>query len=383
MKKIQIIADDKIPFLRAVLDDVAEIAYFPGKDISPALVRNADALIIRTRTQCDRSLLGGSSVKFIASATIGFDHIDTEYCSEAGIEWTNAPGCNASSVEQYVISVLLNWSDKRNLNPGSTVLGVIGAGNVGSKIAAAAQSIGMKVMVNDPPRARLEGEEGFVSIETIQKEADVLTFHVPLNKSGADKTLHMCNDAFFNRLDRNVFLINSSRGPVVDSDALEKALISGKVKAACLDVWENEPDISRRLLSLVDFGTPHIAGYSTDGKANGTMMSVRAVSRFFGLGLDDWTPSDLPLPENPSFVVDCTGLGETDILREVYLNTYDVKLDDEMLREDISRFEFLRGHYPIRREATAYSVRLINNPFDHLEEILGKLGFSVLVNSCF
>ena len=334
MKKIHIIADDKIPFLKGVFDDVATVSMYPGKDINAGLIREADALIIRTRTRCNRDLLEGSTVRFIASATIGYDHIDTEYCREKGIQWTNAPGCNASSVEQYIVSVLLNLAVSRDIRLGDMTIGVIGVGNVGSKVARVAKVLGMKVLLNDPPRARTEGNEGFVNLETIMEQADVITFHVPLNREGQDKTLHLASEKFFGRLPKKPFLINSSRGEVVDGEALIGALRTGKLAAACLDVWENEPDISGELLDLLDIATPHIAGYSADGKANGTMMSVRAVSRFFGLGLDDWTPRSVPAPDNPSIVVDCTGMDETEILSEVYLSSYDVRSDDERLRED-------------------------------------------------
>ncbi len=383
MKKIRIIADDKIPFLQGVFDDVATVSMYPGKDINAGLVREADALITRTRTRCNRDLLEGSTVRFIASATIGYDHIDTEYCREKGIRWTNAPGCNASSVEQYIVSVLLNLAVSRDIRLGDMTIGVIGVGNVGSKVARVAKVLGMKVLMNDPPRARTEGDEGFVNLETIMEQADVITFHVPLNREGQDKTLHLASEKFFGRLSKKPFLINSSRGEVVDGEALLRALRTGKLAAACLDVWENEPDISGELLDLLDIATPHIAGYSTDGKANGTMMSVRAVSRFFGLGLEDWTPRSVPAPDNLSIVVDCTGMDETEILSEVYLSTYDVRSDDERLRKDRGSFEYLRGHYPVRREPAAYTVKLINNAFDHLPHLLEELGFTVLEISCF
>ena len=340
-------------------------------------MRKADALIIRTRTRCNRELLEGSSVKFIASATIGYDHIDTEWCKKNGIRWTNAPGCNAGSVEQYIVSALLNWALGNFFKPEEATLGVVGVGNVGSRVARAASALGMRVLNHDPPRARIEGVEGFSDMETICRESDIITFHVPLNMDGVDKTMHMAGNEFFERLGKNVLLINSSRGEVVDSKALLEALEKGNVKAACLDVWENEPHISPELIDLVDMATPHIAGYSVDGKANGTMMSVQAVSKFFGLGLDDWSPKGIPSPDEPSIVIDCTGMDEIEIISEVYLSTYDLKTDDEMLRNDISKFEYLRGSYPVRREPQAYSVRLINSPWDHLPGTLEKLGFSV------
>jgi len=384
VKKIKIIADDKIPFLEGVFENVADIRYYPAKDIDKDKVRDADALIIRTRTHCNRELLKGSSVKFIASATIGYDHIDTAYCREKGIQWTNAPGCNAASVEQYVVSVLLNLALTHGFDLKTKTLGVVGVGNVGSKVAGAAGILGMRVLLNDPPRAREEGSTGFVTFDTIVAQSDIVTFHVPLNRGGEDNTFHLADERFFGRLNAGIYLINTSRGEVVDGNALALAIRNGRIQAACLDVWEHEPGISPELLDMVDLATPHIAGYSLDGKANGTTMSVRAVSAFFDLGLDNWSPGDIPVPrESMSLVIDCTGMNETEILTEVYHASYDVKSDDEALRKDVSRFEYLRGNYPVRREPPAWSVRLINNPYDNLPGIFEQLGFSVLETSCF
>jgi erythronate-4-phosphate dehydrogenase len=383
VKKIRIIADDKIPFLKGAFEEAANISYYPGNAITPDIVRDADALIIRTRTVCNRELLEGSAVKFIASATIGFDHIDTDWCDANNIRWTNAPGCNAGSVEQYIVSALLNWTLSGKLKPEQAVIGIVGVGNVGSKVAGIAKALGMKVLLNDPPRARKEGGEGFVGLDVICREADIITFHVPLNREGEDRTFHLAANDFFNSLEKKILLINSSRGEVVETEALKNALTSKQIKAACLDVWENEPDISSGLLDLVDYATPHIAGYSVDGKANGTMMSVRAVSEFFGLGLELWVPSELPLPENPSIIIDCTGMDEKEILGEVYLTTYDLITDDERLRKEYTKFEHLRGNYPVRREPPAFSVKLINNEWDNLPVLLEALRFSVLETSCF
>ncbi len=383
MRRIRIIADDKIPFLKGVFEDVADISYFPGDKITREVLRETDALIIRTRTICNRDLLEGTSVKFIASATIGYDHIDTDYCKQRNIRWTNAPGCNAGSVEQYILSVLLNWCLRYEMLPSGLTLGILGVGNVGTRVARAAENLGMKVLLNDPPRARIEGDEGFVAMETIAQQADIITFHVPLNLTGEDITFHLAGDEFFSGLSKKPFIINSSRGEVVDEAALFRSIASGRIKEVCLDVWENEPCIRKELLDLINIATPHIAGYSTDGKANGTMMSVRAVSGFFGLGLENWSPSGLPLPDDTAIAIDCSGMRETEILGDVYLRTYDVRKDDEKLREDPDRFEDLRGCYPLRREPGAYSVRLIGNPYSDLPGRLESLGFSVLETACF
>jgi erythronate-4-phosphate dehydrogenase len=383
MKKIKIIADDKIPFLKGVLDDRANVVYLPGGSIGPADIRDADALLVRTRTVCDESLLKYSSVKFIATATIGFDHIDTVYCEKNGIYWTNAPGCNSSSVEQYVVSALLTLALRFNLRLKEMTLAVIGVGNVGSKVARAARALGMRVLLNDPPRALAEGLDGFDSLAKIKEEADIISFHVPLNFDGPYRTWEMADREFFQGLAKKPILINSSRGEVILEKDLMHALSVSQIRALVIDVWNNEPGIDLKVLQKAYIATPHIAGYSTDGKANGTAMSVQALSRYFGLGMNEWRPSLIPSPENKNISVDCTGKSETEILHEVYSQCYDITIDDKALRTDPLKFEHLRGSYRLRREPSAFTVKLLNNSWPGLEQIFEKLGFTVLAPNCF
>ena len=195
---MKVIVDDKIPFIKEAIEKIAdEVVYAPGKDFTPSLVKDADALIIRTRTRCNRELLEGSKVKFIATATIGFDHIDAEYCREAGITWTNAPGCNSASVAQYLQSSLILLQTLKGINLPEVTIGIIGVGNVGSKVAKVAQELGMRVLLNDLPREDKEGKQGFSSLQTLAEECDILTFHVPLYREGKYKTCHLADDAFF------------------------------------------------------------------------------------------------------------------------------------------------------------------------------------------
>jgi erythronate-4-phosphate dehydrogenase len=379
--KIRIIADNKIPFLKGVLDEVAYMVYLPGGEISSGDVREADALITRTRTCCDASLLDGSGVKFIATATIGYDHVDTEYCARQGITWTNAPGCNASSVAQYILSVLLNIAKQDGIDLKDRSIGIIGVGHVGSKVEKISKTLGMRVLLNDPPRARKEGPHAFADLEYILHEADIITLHVPLNLSGLDRTYHLAGPDFFRQLAKKVLIINSSRGEVVDSGALKAALKDHRLTGAVLDVWEGEPGIDLELLDLVRIGTTHIAGYSTDGKANGTSMSVQAVSRFFNLGFDDWYPEMIPAPEHPGIILDGTGMDLQEVLLEAVNRTYNVMDDDSSLRESPERFEELRGTYPIRREPGAYQVKIINDQTG-AGPVLEKFGFQVLSDHC-
>lgn len=351
---MKVIVDDKIPFIKEAIEKIAdEVVYAPGKAFTPALVKDADALIVRTRTRCGRELLEGSNVRFIATATIGYDHIDTDYCRQAGIAWTNAPGCNSASVAQYVHSSLLLLQKLKGICLAETTIGIIGAGNVGSKVAKVAQALGMRVLINDLPRADKEGEEGFSSLQTLAEECDVLTFHVPLYKEGKYKTYHLADSAFFRSLKRKPVLLNTSRGEVVETGALLDALEQGTVSDAIIDVWEHEPDIDRTLLDKAFIGTPHIAGYSADGKANATRMSLDALCRHFNIEANyHITP---PAPTNPVITAGSP--------TEAYLQMYDPRQDSEALKANPALFEKLRGDYPLRREKEAYNVKINQDRF--------------------
>jgi erythronate-4-phosphate dehydrogenase len=373
---MKIVIDNKIPYIRGAFEPFAEVVYLPGNQTTPEVVKNADALITRTRTKCNRKLLEGSKVKFIATATIGYDHIDTEYCRQAGIEWTNAPGCNAESVNQYIASALLSWSMKKRSDLKDKTIGIVGVGHVGSKVARFCKTIGMKVLLNDPPRERVEGPENFVALQKIQQEADIVTFHVPLNITGEDATFHMADEPFLQNLKKQPLLINSCRGEVFDSEALYNAYEAGDISGFILDCWENEPDIDLELLSISEYGTPHIAGYSKDGKANGAKMSVQAVSRFFNLGIDNWEPKNVEPPPNPVIEIDGNQRREYSILAEAVLSTYNIENDDETLRENPQLFEQLRGDYPVRREFAAHTIEA-KKVEETVRDKLLKLGFNI------
>jgi erythronate-4-phosphate dehydrogenase len=375
---MKIVADDKIPYLQGVLEPYAEVVYKPGKAISNRDVKDADALIIRTRTKCDANLLEGSSVKFIATATIGFDHIDQNYCRENNIYWTNAPGCNSSSVQQYIASVLAKLFRTEETLPGQSTLGIIGVGNVGSKVEKLGRTLGMKVMLNDPPREREEGGDQWSSLEEVIEKADIISLHVPLNTEGANKTHHLADRNFLDKIKPNTILINTSRGEVVDNAALKQALKEKTLKTAVLDVWENEPNIDQELMELLALATPHIAGYSRDGKANGTAQSIRTLSRFFGLGLDDWYPGNIEKPENPVIRIKPYGKPAQEIVLEAIEATYDVSADDSRLRENPETFEKQRGDYPVRREFHAYQLAVNENYPESSVKQLEKLGFQTI-----
>lgn len=362
---MKIVVDDKIPYIRETLERLAdEVVYKKGSAIGPEDVRDADALIVRTRTRCDEQLLKGSKVQFVATATIGYDHIDTAWCEQNGIKWTNCPGCNSGSVAQYVESVLLvldyglritdyglnaaNNPSPVISHPSSVTLGVVGCGHVGSKVCRVGERLGLRVLVNDPPlqneiMKELKNENSsllpppssiipFVSLDEIAHEADIITFHVPLDET----TRHLADEAFFKKLQRQPVIINSSRGGVVDEQALLQALDDGLVSQAVIDTWENEPDISRTLLYRCYIGTPHIAGYSADGKVNADNMVVEALCRHFALPLP-------PKIEPPMLPADFHYTGNP-------LELYNAMDDSRKLKEHPERFEELRGNYPLRRE---------------------------------
>ena len=375
---MRIVADDKIPFLKGVFEKYCRVDYLPGSDISKHHLQDAEVLIIRTRTRCDRSLLGGSAVRFIATATIGFDHIDTDYCQEAGIRWTSAPGCNSGSVAQYLLAALLHLAEKHKVPLSGQVMGVIGAGHVGSKVEQIARLLGMQVLLNDPPRSRAEGPGNFVSLEELQATSDIISLHVPLNMGGRDKTYHLVDKRFIEQCQKRPYLLNTSRGEVVDTNALKSAVQNDSLAGAVIDVWENEPDIDRDLLQMTMIASPHIAGYSLDGKANGTSMVVQAVNDFCGFGLNNWYPPEVPGPANNTVTIDCTGKTLETVLQEAVLYSYDIMGDDRRLRQSPETFELQRSNYPFRREPGSYRIRLQNDK-ENAMGLLGKIGFRTSV----
>lgn len=371
---MKIVVDDKIPYIKGVLEPFADLMYVPGGEISITDVKYADALIVRTRTQVNKDLLAHSKVQFVVSATIGFDHIDTHYLKEAGITWENCPGCNADAATQYVISSLLTLADMHGIKLKGSTLGIIGVGNVGRRVENRAKVLGMNVLLNDPPRARKEGLSAFSSMQQIQDEADFITFHVPLNRGGVDNTFYLANLEFFEGMKSAAFLINCSRGEVVNNQQLKQALQTSMITGAVIDTWENEPHIDKELLDLVDIGTAHIAGYSAEGKANGTSMSVQKLCDFFKLDLKQWYPAGLPSPDS-KIAVDCYHKSAQQIIKEIMDCSYSVKIDDQLLRQSTEKFEYLREHYYHRREPLYFSTSLLNvdRSMEEMDALLARL----------
>ena len=328
---MKIIIDNAIPFLEGILEPYAETRRLPGNAIMARDVHDADALIVRTRTRCDAALLDGSQVRFIATATIGFDHIDLDYCRRRQISVATAAGCNARGVLQWVGAVLHHLSQRGGWQPAEKTLGVVGAGHVGELVREYAASWGFRVLTCDPPRAARDGGD-FVPLEEVMRQSDLITFHTPLDAT----TRHMAGEAFFRRLKPDATIINSSRGEVVDGDAL---LHSNHPYV--LDVWEHEPDLDRRLLAEAILATPHIAGYSAQGKANATAMAVEALARRFSLPLEGWYPAVVPSQPRP--------IGWDELTATIGTH-YDISAESDTLKRRPERFEELRNGYAYREE---------------------------------
>lgn len=367
---MKIIADAHIPFLKGVAEYYGETTYLSGKEFTRESIRDADTLIVRTVTHFGTEILEGSSVKLICSATIGFDHIDTDYCQEKGIRWANAPGCNSGSVQQYITSALIEISRQRGFVLEGKTIGIIGVGNVGKKVAKIARLLGMKVLLNDPPRQRTEASDEFTDIETIKRESDIITFHTPLTKTGKEKTFHMADDHFFDSLSKKPIIINTARGPIVETAAIKKAIREKKISAAIIDCWENEPNIDLEYLEMTDIATPHIAGYSADGKANATRMSLETLAEFYSLNKAPISQIDIPEPEFPIINLDSTD----NRIHHALLHTYATRVDCNNLKANPQNFTYFREHYPLRRENGAYTII---NYLSQEKEILQDWGFKV------
>ena len=339
------VIDDKIPYIKGQIERlIDQTVYLKGSDIGPNDVADADILVVRTRTFCNESLLKNSKVRLIVTATIGHDHLDKDYLQRAGIEWTNCPGCNASSVMQYVHNSLLALG---LLKKGLTV-GVVGVGHVGTLVANDLESKGLNVLRCDPPK----GEK--YTLPQLAERCDIITFHTPLTKEGDHPTYHLADAAFFASLKKHPLIINSSRGAVVDNEALLHALESGQVSNAVIDTWEGEPKLNRQLLAKAVIATPHIAGYSADGKANATRMSLQAISDFLAkngkTSLSSFKVNPPRLPKHFSYA-DTTEATENNIgSTPKALRLYDPRIDTARLKAHPEAFESLRGNYPLRRE---------------------------------
>ena len=332
---MRVIVESHIPHIRGLIEPFATVDYLEPVEFTPEAVRDADALIVRTRTRCNAALLDGSRVRFIGSATIGTDHIDLDYCDKHGITVRNAPGCNAPAVAQWVFTAIHAWMQQHGItSPNGLTLGIVGVGHIGSIVARWARQLGFTVMLNDPPREDREGlsNEQFLSLDELQRRCDIITFHTPITRDGQWPTWHLCDTAFLNGLSRCRLIMNAARGPITDNAAL-----LGWHGDIALDCWENEPAISLPLLEKCVVATPHIAGYSREGKQRGTAMMLEALNEFYG-----W---DIPIP-----TIDAPATGAAQVTLDGIGASYDIMADTAALKATPANFESLRNTYPLRQE---------------------------------
>lgn len=373
---MKILVDENMPYARELFSRLGEVKAVPGRPIPVAELEDADALMVRSVTKVNESLLSGKSVKFVGTATAGTDHVDETWLKQAGIGFSSAPGCNAIAVVEYVFSSLLMLAERDGFALRDRTVGIIGVGNVGGRLQARLEALGIRTLLCDPPRADRGDEGDFRSLEELVQEADILTFHTPLFKQGQYKTLHLADDAMIRRLKPGTILVNASRGPVVDNAALLARLNAGQPLSVVLDVWEGEPELNVELLEKIDIGTPHIAGYTLEGKARGTTQVFEAYSAFIDKAQQVALDTLLPAPEFGRITLHGT-LDQPTLKRLVHL-VYDVRRDDAPLRKVAGvpgEFDKLRKNYLERREWSSLYVMC-----DDAETaaLLKKLGFNAV-----
>jgi len=372
-----VVAGENIPYVREVvstIEGVDEVRIVKKGEMTAEAVRDAELLLVRSTVQVNESMLAGTRVRFVATATIGTDHVDLDYLRSRGIEFASAPGSNARSVAEWVASALLVLESRGVVELKGRTLGVVGVGNVGSRVVEVAEALGLKTLLNDPPRAREEGPQGFVSLEEVAADSDIVTFHVPLEKDGPDPTYHLLGGEFLSKLKPRAVVINTARGAVADTAALVEAR-GAKLGALAADVWEGEPLVPRELFDVADIGTPHIAGHSFDGKVAGTRLIYEAACRF--LDRTPAWPDDLPPCEELKAHLDRPSL-----LGAVRAS-YDIEADHEGLREILRRdsadgraagFAEFRKDYRKRREFRNWEIEFAEGA-GSVEPTLRALGF--------
>ncbi len=373
---MKVIADENIPFVKEAFSEFGDVTTLSGRKITNEILQDASILLVRSITPVNKNLLEGTNIKFIATATIGTDHVDTHYLTENSIGFAFAPASNADSVAEYVIAALLTMAHKKKLNLSNITLGIIGVGNVGSRVYRHASSLGVKCLLNDPPKKRLTQSDFYVSLDQVLEESDIITIHVPLTSSGEDVTYRMVSHEFLERMKPGTILINTSRGKVIDEKSLRAA--HAKTGGLVLDVWENEPGINLETLRMTDIGTPHIAGYSYDGKLRGTQMIYNAACAFF-FRSPSW---NIPNEVATEIVNEIDIANSLQPINDAVFSAYPIMEDDRRLREILNKdkseqekyFDELRKKYPRRNEFSHFSVTSSKKQTDILK-VLSALGF--------
>jgi len=376
---LKIIVDENIVFAEEAFSAFGKVQLFPGRKLNNEILKDADILIVRSITKVDEELLKNTRIKFVGTATTGNDHVDQEYLKKKNIFFADAKGCNADSVAEYVFTALMKIASEKNITLKNKIFSVIGIGNIGSRVVKFAETLGMHILKNDPPLERAEKGNDFVSLDDAL-QADIISFHVPLTIDGSDKTYHLLNSQNLKRLKDNSILINTSRGEVIDNKALLEITYSKKLKLI-LDVWEHEPEISKELLKNSEIGTAHIAGYSYEGKLNGTRMIFNALCKFLGEE-KNWNPI-LPSIETP--VQRLTTMESIDNnLYHLFKSIYNIDDDDSGLRKILkmdsinsaNHFDKLRKEYKVRREFSNYTVLLTHKEVE-LKRMFENFRFGV------
>ncbi|MCK5225827.1 MAG: 4-phosphoerythronate dehydrogenase [Planctomycetes bacterium] len=380
---MKIVADKNIPFVSECFSSIGDIKAVPGNEIRPGTIADTDILLVRTIMQVNSDLLANSKIRFVGAVSTGFEHVDIDYLQRNNIGFSSAPGSNSNSVAEYIVAALLSVAKDKKLNLQNKSIGVIGVGNIGSKVAKKAAALGMRIYLNDPLLQRRTHDEKYLPLNDLF-DCDFITLHTPLTFQGQDKTFHLADEVFFKSLKHDCVFINTSRGGVVDTNALKTAIKSDKFKSVVLDVWENEPNIDSELCKLVDIATPHIAGYSLDGRATGTGIVYRAVCKHFGLDYNLDLQSFLPKPAVSQLKINPQPGDEQDIIIKAVEQVYRIKEDDSQLRKILTLpaiernafFGQLRKNYPVRREFNSLEIILESN-CKSLADKLAGLGFEV------
>jgi erythronate-4-phosphate dehydrogenase len=383
---MKIVADVNIPFVKECFSSAGQVETIAGREMSAKTIVEADALLVRSVTNVNERLLAGSKVKFVGTATIGFEHIDVDYLEKNNIGFASAPGSNANSVSEYVVAALLETGRKYEFDLDGKSIGIVGVGNVGSRVEKKCCALGMIPVLNDPPLKRQIGDKKYRPLKELF-DCDFITLHTPLTYEGQDKTFHLADENFFNSLKDDVVFINTSRGGVVSTNALKRAIKSKKIMATILDVWENEPDIDTELLDMVDIGTPHIAGYSYDGKIAGMIMIYEAFCKHFGFGQKHIIDDFLPVPMKPEINLKVKGYSSQQLIWSAVGEIYDITKDDKGLRRILdlplgkrcATFDRLRKEYPVRREFRNTRILLSPSCSNDLIKKLTGIGFKEVV----
>ena len=384
MRAMKIVCAETVLLGKEAFSSIAKTIVIPDREIGRDDLMDADALIVRSKTNVNRELLNGTPVKFVGTATAGHDHMDAAYLDRHGIYWCASPGCNANSVSEYIIAALLTLAGRDGFELAGKTIGVIGCGNVGSRVVKKCAALGMRVLRNDPPLAAASTDPDFHSLEFLLAESDIVTLHVPLVKEKPWPTERMADYCFFEQLKPGTIFLNAARGSVCDYDALIDAHAGGRVTHAVIDVWNPEPAFRTDVLKQATLASPHIAGHSYEGKLNGTVACYNELCNFFEVDRKWDVEASLPNPETPEIVIDCAGRSDEALLLEIIRQVNNIETDDQLIRaaavphelERACNFDALRKDYRIRREFMNTVVTL-KNGHAHLYAKLKALGFRV------